>query len=112
MIQVAKCLMAEAIDRASISHGSQVTLCFLVLALKKPARCNFLSRSAYSGASRPVVFIQPSVAIQSWSSGLGITMVLVVESACWALRNEISRFSDPATRGYSPRERVKLLTLQ
>ena len=63
--------MAEEIDRASISQGSQVTWCFRVLALKKPASSNLSSRRAYSSTKavhlHGVVCYNPELVVRFWN---------------------------------------------
>ena len=49
---------------------------FLNLALKKPARCNLLSREMYSVAPIPRFETDPSVIIHIWSLGQGKVIVL------------------------------------
>ena len=56
---------------------------FLNLALKYPARWSFWSWGTLRVAQRPFILTEPSVEIQSWSSGLGSVMDLLDVSASW-----------------------------
>ena len=66
-----KCLIAEAIDSASISHGNHVTRQPPSLVLKKPASFSLSFCMAYIVAPMPHPLTDPSVTIHSPSSGCG-----------------------------------------
>ena len=88
-----KCLTVVAILRASTSHGSYVTWCFLSFALKKPARWSFVSRVTYRVAPIPCLVTEPSVTIHSWSDGRGRVMDLCVVRDFWAEQKSSRRVS-------------------
>ena len=71
-----KCLIAAAIDSASISHGNQVTRRPPSLAPKKPASFSVPFCLAYIVALMPHSFTDPSIAIHSSFSGHGRAIVL------------------------------------
>ena len=71
MIEGLKCLVAAAMESASISHGSHVLCAPQSLALKNPDKRSLLFLVTYRVAPRPGFLRAPSVTIQNWSSGRG-----------------------------------------
>ena len=80
MMKGLKCLVAAAMESASISHGSHVLCVPRSLALKNPDRSSLLFLVTYRVAPRPGFLTAPSVTIQSWSSG---RVMLYSEKTVW-----------------------------
>ena len=93
-----KCLIGEAIDSASISHGNHVTRRPPSLALKKPASFSLPFCMAYILAPMPHYLTDPSVTIHSSSSGRGRAIVLFEYSLSCARLNASCSVSVQSTR--------------
>ena len=93
-----KCLIADAIDSASISHGDHVTRRSSSLALKKPASFSLPFCMAYVVAPMSHPLPAPSVTIHSSSSGRGRAIVLFECSLSCARLNASCSVSVQSTR--------------